>query len=1393
MVGTYPLSCFTCLLVVHVFYDTIKEYDEYARKAISGEYSSWVESALNAEKGLPSGLCPESPGICPASKYRDLRGLCNNVRYPTSGSMGTTFSRLMSSSYKDGLALPKRSTDTHFLPGADDVVKAVKSKRYHQFVTPMVGLWGEFISNDIASTANPEINDCCGIDSQHPECFPFYAGGQCHPYSRSLPALSNCAFKQREQMNMVTAYLDGSALYGSENDLNNFRLYKQGQVVLRNCHRCNHEGVLSSLYKALLNHHNKIALDLSMQNPHWDDETLFQETKKIVVAEIQHVTYREFLPVVLGEEAVDMNNMKPETQVFYDGYSSQTQVKTINEVATSILPIFQTMYIDQWASDNNGTKLPATHVISKILSIPAIMPSIPVVDLHRSRDHGIVDYVTANKFCSKQNGTHIAKLESADKLKKLYRYETDVDLSIGGLLEIPLPGALVGPTFACLLIEQFKNLRRGDRFWYENDLPPSSFTSAQLESIKRVTLSGILCSGLSSLDYIQSDALLQKDSYLNSEIACSLQPALDLTPWKHEKKNDIPHDMLMQIVRKAEVDVSARQKEEYLRWSINGGADPKSPVGIAAAFNKATKEALNMANSSLFYEFTTEELLQSLGRQVVRRKRQLFDTTGSDNFLRFFPNGFDNGGNFIDSFQDVDLTGIMPQLQAFEPECPNRDGPEICDELTPFRTHSGYCNNLKNPHLGKSLATFARLLPAMYENGVSKPKSIGVNGDPLPSPRLVSTMIHADISNLHNRYSLMLMQFSQFLDHDVTFTPVHKGFFASIPDCRSCDSAFTIHPECMPIPIPHGDPHYPQINETNGAPICLAFMRSLPGQQYLGPREQINQNSAFIDAAHIYGEHQCQGNELRSGFGGRMNVTRHPSGKDLLPQSPIHPECKSPSGYCFIAGDGRASEQPGLTTIHTVFMREHNRIAEGLARVNPHWDDNLLYEHARRIVTGVWQHLIYNEYLPRLLGWNAVNLYGLKLRPQGYYKGYSDSCNPNILNEFATAAFRIGHSLLRPHIPRMGPSYTPVDPPILLRNGFFNPDMIYQAKMIDEIVRGLITTPVETLDQFITGEITNHLFEDRRIPFSGIDLAALNIQRGRDHALRGYNDYRAVCNLKRATTFEDLAREIPHEVIVRLKAIYASVDDIDLFPGGMSERPVQGGIVGPTFACIIGIQFRQLRKCDRFWYETDNPVTKFTEQQLHEIRKMTLSKVLCENMDHPEDIQRSAFDQPSNFLNPKVPCHSIPDVNLGAWRDVVHGCVVNGRKISVGSSTVSTPCTSCTCTPQGTQCASLRVADCNQLVKDWTREAVLLDDVCTAQCGFLLQENEQFSRGLNPPPPPPDSSFNSNAISLSRRPVRGRKLIPVDLIPPPPRPPRPIRRNRLPLYTDFKISTFFKR
>lgn len=606
---------------------------------------------------------------------------------------------------------------------------------------------------------------------------------------------------------------------------------------------------------------------------------------------------------------------------------------------------------------------------------------------------------------------------------------------------------------------------------------------------------------------------------------------------------------------------------------------------------------------------------------IHRRKRQTFDSTG------VFRDDFAN------SLQNIDvntlLSGSISPI-SLEPQCEDFTAP--CDPTTPFRSLTGHCNNLRNPEWGQSLTTFNRLLPPVYEDGISRPRINSVTGLPLPNPRTVSSLIHPDISNLHTRYTLMTMQFAQFLDHDITMTPIHKGFHESIPSCRSCDSPRTVHPECNPIPLPAGDHFYPELNVTSGERMCFPFMRSLPGQQSLGPREQINQNTAFLDGSQIYGENTCLCNKLRS-FSGRLNSTFHPiRGKELLPQTDKHPECKSPSGYCFIAGDGRASEQPGLTAIHTTFLREHNRIVEGLRAVNPQWDEAKLFNHARRIVSAQNQHISFNEFLPRLLSWNAVNLYGLKLLPQGYYKDYDSTCNPAVVTEFAAAAFRIGHSLLRPHIPRLSSNHQPMEPPLLLRDSFFKMDNLMQPEMLDEISRGLVATPMETLDQFITGEVSNHLFEDRRIPFSGIDLIALNVQRARDHGIPSYNNYRALCNLKRARTWEDLGREIPPEVIERFKRIYPSVDDIDLFPGGMSERPLQGGLIGPTFACIIGIQFRQVRKCDRFWYETDDPNLRFTEAQLNEIRKTTLSKIVCENMDNPGDMQRAAFDLPSNFL-----------------------------------------------------------------------------------------------------------------------------------------------------------------
>ena len=113
-------------------------------------------------------------------------------------------------------------------------------------------------------------------------------------------------------------------------------------------------------------------------------------------------------------------------------------------------------------------------------------------------------------------------------------------------------------------------------------------------------------------------------------------------------------------------------------------------------------------------------------------------------------------------------------------------------------------------------------------------RAVAVSGRPLPSPRMISANIHNDVSAPHTRYSLMVMQYAQLLDHDLTFTPVNRGFGGSIIDCNSCDSAKTVHPECAPISVPPNDPWFPHIERSTGRPKCIPFTRSLPGQLTLG-------------------------------------------------------------------------------------------------------------------------------------------------------------------------------------------------------------------------------------------------------------------------------------------------------------------------------------------------------------------------------------------------------------------------------------------------------------------------------------------------------------------------------------------------------------------------------
>ena len=106
--------------------------------------------------------------------------------------------------------------------------------------------------------------------------------------------------------------------------------------------------------------------------------------------------------------------------------------------------------------------------------------------IQTGRDHGLPTYTQVREYCGLPAINHFNELnntvddEIISLLRSVYNHQDDIDLVVGGLAERPLSGAVVGPTFGCLLGQQFQILKKGDRFWYENNIPPSAFTKGRI-------------------------------------------------------------------------------------------------------------------------------------------------------------------------------------------------------------------------------------------------------------------------------------------------------------------------------------------------------------------------------------------------------------------------------------------------------------------------------------------------------------------------------------------------------------------------------------------------------------------------------------------------------------------------------------------------------------------------------------------------------------------------------------------------------------------------------------------------------------------------------------------------------------------------------------------------
>lgn len=307
------------------------------------------------------------------------------------------------------------------------------------------------------------------------------------------------------------------------------------------------------------------------------------------------------------------------------------------------------------------------------------------------------------------------------------------------------------------------------------------------------------------------------------------------------------------------------------------------------------------------------------------------------------------------------------------------------------------------------------------------------------------------------------------------------------------------------------------------------------------------------------------------------------------------------------------------------------------------------------------QKITYDDWLPLILGPRFTNDFRNELSScagdsrapycrDGFYTGYDQLVTASASNEFATAAFRFGHTLLADRQMRVNQRTDSLDE-LQLKDIFFFPFSFYEAGAIEEFLQGGSFVSAERYDSTLVDSVRNFLYRVPPTPF-GMDLMALNIQRAREHGMQQYNDYRRFCGMPRARDFADLRDVMSVGAINRLRSVYASVDDIDLWAGGISERQVNDGdgTVGPTFACIIGREFRNLRKGDRFWFERSQ---EFTESQLEQIRRVTINNVVCETSlvkDVSAQSPERYFEQFSPNNRP-APCQSA--LNLREFVDLL--------------------------------------------------------------------------------------------------------------------------------------------
>jgi plastocyanin len=549
---------------------------------------------------------------------------------------------------------------------------------------------------------------------------------------------------------------------------------------------------------------------------------------------------------------------------------------------------------------------------------------------------------------------------------------------------------------------------------------------------------------------------------------------------------------------------------------------------------------------------------------------------------------------------DVGFTGLITVL----PSCATRQLPAVTGLIREYPTLTGMNNNLRWCVLGMPNFRQARLAVRSYYAGAATSSSttmrtvtVAGDGRSLPTGRNVSNTMMAKRHKLSSRMvSDMHTSFAMLLTFDISALGASGGV-------------------TVPQPIPACDPYLdPCATGGTGGNVTLSFSRMVPlagtgSNQLTDPTLYPNQLTSFLDASMIYGGMKEQtlptagvpvelgpqtGDTIRTFVGGLICLNCSIPGS-VVPNN---------VGPWAPAGDSRTNKSPSVYAIALVFRREHNRLAKEFAIAHPDWSDEQLYQESRRWVVAFWQKIVTREYLATEAG-----------QPLPAYRGYNSSEDAATLLEFSAGAGRYGHSMITPLLWRRSPHGEQVeqgDIPwatcLFRTDGVTLPD----SGGIEPVLWGLIAQRQAAVGPRLDDAVRNMaLFGSKKGLVPSNDLAVTNIARGKDIGIPTYNEMRRVLGLTPRTSFAEINPSDP-TVAADLAMLYPTIEDIDMWVGGLAEEPRLGGNLGETFGAIALEQTRRWRDADRFWYE--NP-DYFLPNETAIVYETTLIKLLARNTD----------------------------------------------------------------------------------------------------------------------------------------------------------------------------------